>query len=177
MKHEIRLSGTGGQGLITAGIILSDAALRAGMEVTMSQSYGPEARGGASKAEVIISDEAIHFPRLLNPWLVLVMSQQAYDRYGQELAPNGIMIIDSSEVAGEPEVDGKVVKLPISRTAREKLRPVVANVLALGVIVGLTKLIDPKYMQEAVLARVPKGTEDLNTRAFQMGLEMGQALA
>jgi 2-oxoglutarate ferredoxin oxidoreductase subunit gamma len=177
MKREIRLSGTGGQGLITAGIILSDAALRAGMEVTMSQSYGPEARGGASKAEVIIGDEPIHFPRVLNPWLVLVMSQQAYDRYGQELAPNGTMVIDSSEVSGDPDVEGEVVKLPISRTAREELRPVVANVLALGVIAGLTELIAPDCLEEAVLARVPRGTEELNLRAFRMGLEMGQAVA
>ena len=159
--------------MITAGIILSEAAMRAGMEVTMSQSYGPEARGGAAKAEVIISDEPIYFPIVLLPHLLLVMSQQAYDSYGDELVPGGTMIIDSSTVEGEPHIDGRVIRLPITRTAREKLRPVVANVVALGVICGATNIIEKRFMEEAVLARVPRGTEELNAQAFQIGFQMG----
>lgn len=163
--------------MITAGIILSEAAMRAGMEVTMSQSYGPEARGGAAKAEVIISDELIYYPKVLTPHLLLVMSQQAYDKYGDELAPGGTMIIDSSTVKGEPHVDGRVIRSPITRTARQKLKPVVANVVALGIICGATNIIERRFLEEAVLARVPRGTEELNARAFEIGSQMGKAVS
>ena len=175
MKCEIRLSGRGGQGLITAGVILSEAAARAGLEVTMSQSYGPEARGGASKAEVIVGDEPILYPRVQRPKIVLLMSQEAYEMYGQDLEPGGVMIIDSSEVKGEPQVEGRLIKLPISLEARKKLKPVVANVVALGVITAATNLIDKEVMKEAVVSRVPKGTEEINCQAFELGYQMGKA--
>jgi len=163
--------------MVTAGIILSEAAMRAGMEVTMSQSYGPEARGGAAKAEVIISDEPIYYPKVLIPHLLLVMSQQAYDVYGDELAPGGTMIIDSSAVKGEPHIDGRVIRSPIMQTARRRLKPVVANVVALGMICGATSIIERQFMEEAVLARVPRGTEELNAQAFQIGFQMGEAIS
>lgn len=176
MRCEIRLSGRGGQGLITAGVILSEAAMRAGLEVAMSQSYGPEARGGASKAEVIVGDEPILYPKVQRPGIVLLMSQEAYEMYGQELEPGGVMIVDSSEVKScQPQVEGRLIKLPITHEARTKLRPVVANVVALGVIAAATGLIDKEMMREAVLKRVPQGTEEMNSKAFELGYEMGKA--
>lgn len=109
MRCEVRLAGIGGQGLITAGIILGEAALREGRQVVVSQSYGPEARGGASKAEVIIDNELIYYPKVSLPNILLVMSQQAFERFGVELVPGGTMIVDSSLVEVKRPVDGRLV--------------------------------------------------------------------
>ena len=117
MKQELRLSGTGGQGLITAGIILAEAALLDGKLAIQSQSYGPEARGGASKAEVIISDEAIHFPKVTDPNLLLAMSQEAATKYSHDLTAGSVMITDSLFVSDVPDFGGKVYELPITHSA------------------------------------------------------------
>ena len=121
MKQELRLSGTGGQGLITAGIILAEAALLDGKLAIQSQSYGPEARGGASKAEVIISDEAIHFPKVTDPNLLLAMSQEAATKYSHDLTAGSVMITDSLFVSDVPDFGGKVYELPITHSAKEVL--------------------------------------------------------
>lgn len=177
MYKEIRLSGTGGQGLILAGLILAEAAgVYDGHEVIQTQSYGPEARGGASRAEVIISDDIIDFPKVTSPDIVLIMSQQACDRYGSQVKPGGIILVDDTNVTSIPTLeDATVVTLPITDIARHDVgRQVVANVVALGALVGVTDVVTPKSMEQAIMSRVPRGTEDLNMKAFNVGLERGR---
>ena len=118
MKQELRLSGTGGQGLILAGIILAEAALLDGKLAIQSQSYGPEARGGSSKSEVMISEEAIHFPKVTEPNLLLAMSQEAANKYSTDLSPESILVTDSLFVSKLPAHTGKVYELPITHSAK-----------------------------------------------------------
>jgi 2-oxoglutarate ferredoxin oxidoreductase subunit gamma len=177
MYKEIRLSGTGGQGLILAGIILAEAAgVYDGYDVIQTQSYGPEARGGASRAEVIIADDVIDFPKVTSPDVVLIMSQQACDRYGQHVKPGGIVLVDDTSVSSIPSLeDACVVTLPITEIARHDVgRQVVANVVALGALVGVTGIVTPDAMEKAISSRVPRGTEELNMKAFNIGLERGR---
>jgi len=169
MKQELRLSGTGGQGLITAGIILAEAALLDGKLAIQSQSYGPEARGGASKAEVIISDEAIHFPKVTDPNLLLAMSQEAATKYSHDLTAGSVMITDSLFVSDVPDFGGKVYELPITHSAKEVLgKALFANIIALGALVKLTDIVSEESLVKAVLNRVPKGTEEKNKQALQV---------
>ena len=177
MYKEIRLSGTGGQGLILAGIILAEAAgVYDGYNVIQTQSYGPEARGGASRAEVIISDSVIDYPKVTSPDIVLIMSEQACDKYGNQVKTGGIVLLDDTNVDSRPVLDGaSIIALPITEIARHGVgRQVVANVVALGALVGVSKVVTPEALEKAVLSRVPKGTEDLNMKAFHMGLERGR---
>ncbi|MBP2629127.1 MAG: 2-oxoglutarate synthase [Firmicutes bacterium] len=170
---QISLSGTGGQGLILAGIILAEAAIMDGKEAIQTQSYGPEARGGASKAEVIISSNAIDYPKVLNADILLVMSQEACNKYSSLVGPGGQMIVDTSLVWQIPEVDAKVIPLDITRVAKEELgKEMVANIIAMGALVGLTGAVSSEALKAAVLARVPKGTENLNIQALEIGFNM-----
>jgi len=172
---ELRLSGTGGQGLILAGIIIADAAIRDGKNSVQSQSYGPEARGGASRAEVIISDEEIDYPRVAHPNVLLVMSQEAYDKFAADLDRGGVMIIDSTYVQERPGIDGAVYTLPISSTAREQVgREMVANVVALGAMVRITGIVSRRALADALLARIPRGTEELNLKALETGWQLAE---
>lgn len=177
MRREIRLAGRGGQGQILAGIILAEAALKAGLNAVQTQSYGPESRGGASKAEVVISDEEIDYPKLQAPEILLAMSQEAVDQYIHDMGAEGTVLVDSSLVRNVPSAEAKVFEVPITRLAQEDLgRAIVANIVALGALVGLTDLVPEDALEQAVLARVPRGTEDLNRRALDMGLAAGRDL-
>ncbi len=177
MRTEIRLAGSGGQGLITAGIILAEAAgLHEGKNVVQTQSYGPEARGGASKAEVVISDGPIHYPKAQRVDILLAMTQEACDRYFLDLKPEGVLIVDADLVPTPPT--SSALAVPITRRVREELgRELFANIAALGVIAGVTGIVSPKALEAAVLARVPPGTEDINRKALALGLEMGRNAA
>lgn len=176
-RFEIRLAGMGGQGLILAGIILAEAAtIFDGKNAVQSQSYGPESRGGASRSEVVISPEDIEidYPKVTSPDLLLLMSQEAMDRYGKEIQPDGLMIIDSTFVK-EPEKAGckKIVSLPITEITKEHFgKALTANIVALGSIVALTGIVTVESLEKAVLKRVPKGTEELNREALKLGASM-----
>lgn len=169
-RYEIRLSGSGGQGLILMGIILAEAAgVYDGKYVAQTQSYGPEARGGSSKSEVIVSDEEIDYPKALKLDLLLAMNQKSCDEFYPDLKPDGILIVDSTFVSQVPTP--KAFQVPFTRIAREKLkREVVANIVALGALTQLCPIVSPKAMERAVLARVPKGTEKLNRDALRAGI-------
>lgn len=173
MRYEIRLAGTGGQGQILAGIILAEAAaIHDGLNAVQTQSYGPESRGGASKAEVIISDGMIDYPKVNIPHLLLAMSQEAYDKYLDDIQPGGLIIVDSTLVKRLKQVnsDATVVNLPITGIARDEIgREIVANIVALGAIAALSDIVSRDSVERAVLKRVPRGTEDLNRRAFEAG--------
>lgn len=170
---ELRLSGSGGQGLILAGIILAEAALLENKNAIQSQSYGPEARGGASKAEVIISDGEIDFPKVQSPDIVLALTQVASDKYIKTVKPDGIVIVDDAIELPADLRAGKVYKLPILETAAVKVgKSIVANIVAVGLLAELTGVVSRKSVEDAVLARVPKGTEDLNRTALREGYEL-----
>lgn len=172
---QVSLSGTGGQGLILAGIILAEAAILDGKQAIQTQSYGPEARGGASKAEVIISDDEIDYPKVLSADLLLAMSQEACAKYIDILKTNGKLIVDTTYVKEVPAVDAQVLKLPITKVAREQLdNAMFANIIALGALVGSTQLVSEESLVAAVLNRVPKGTEKVNQKALEIGLAMGK---
>ncbi len=175
MKHQLRLSGTGGQGLITVGIILAEAALLDGKLAVQSQSYGPEARGGSSKAEVIISDETIHFGKVTIPDTLLAMSQEAANKFIAETNPDSITIIDSLFVQEIPSHKNAVYALPITHFATEEFgKALYANIVALGAIAELTQVVSKDALVKAVLARVPEGTEYVNQKALESGMELAR---
>jgi len=168
---EFRLGGTGGQGLITSGIILAEAAIKSGKNATQSQSYGPEARGGASKAEVIISDSEIYYPKVSQADVLLVMSKEAYQKYKNSVKKDGILILDSSLVKEEPDVEAKVYKIPITKIAQEQIgKTLVANIVALGAIAAITNIVPIEVLEEAVYERFPKAQE-LNKKALEAGYQ------
>jgi len=169
-RYEIRLSGSGGQGLILMGIILAEAiGIYDGKYVAQTQSYGPEARGGSSKAEVVVSDEEIDYPKAMRLDLLLAMNQKSCDEFYPDLKPDGLLIVDSTFVTQVPTP--KVFQVPFTRIAREKFkREVVANIVALGALSQFTPIVSSKAIESAVLARVPKGTEKLNRDALKAGM-------
>lgn len=172
---ELRLSGSGGQGLITAGIILAEAALKDNMNAIQTQSYGPEARGGASKAEVIISDAAIDFPKVTLPTMTLALTQIASDKYIRDITEDGTIIIDDSIQLPEGIKAKNIYKLPIIKTAINEVgKEIVANIVALGLIVGLTGIVSEESLESAIMSRIPKGTEDLNRLALKKGYELAK---
>jgi 2-oxoglutarate ferredoxin oxidoreductase subunit gamma len=170
MRYEIRLAGSGGQGLILAGIILAEAAgVYDGKFVCQTQSYGPEARGGASKAEVVISDADIDYPKAIQPDVLLAMNQKSLDTFIGDLKPGGALLVDADLVKEVPL--SQFTAVPFTRIAWEVLgKTVVANIVALGALAQLTLAVTLKSLEAAVLARVPKGTEDLNKKALAAGV-------
>lgn len=175
-RYDIRLSGSGGQGLILMGIILAEAiGIHDGKFVTQTQSYGPEARGGSSKAEVVVSDQEIDYPKALKLDLLLAMNQKSCDDYYMDLKPQGILIVDSTFVNQVPVPSA--YQIPFTRIAREKFtREMVANIIALGAISRLTPIVSAKAIEAAVLARVPKGTEKLNRDALRAGINAAKKI-
>lgn len=175
--QEMRLSGTGGQGLILAGIILAEAALLDGKLAIQSQSYGPEARGGSSKSEVLISEKPIHYPKVTKPNVIVAMSQEACKKYTTDLTEDTILITDTLFVQQLPEKACKAVyELPITQAAKETLgKALFANIVALGAIVKITGVVSIESLTKAVLARVPKGTEEINEKAIRLGVELVKA--
>lgn len=175
-RYEIRFSGAGGQGLILAGIIMGEAAsIYDGKQAVQSQSYGPEARGGASKSEVIISDEPIDFPKATAVDALLALTQEACDKYSPDLKEGGILLVDSDLVKRTPKGNFTLVRFPIINTAKNEVgRTIVANIVALGAMVALTGIVSRESAEKAVLARVPEAFAELNRKAFQAGY--GKAL-
>ncbi len=175
MRTEMRLTGSGGQGLIMAGIIFAEAALLDGNNSIQSQSYGPEARGGASKAEVIISREEIDFPKVEIPDLLLTLTQVAADKYGKDIAANGTIIADETVALEDVDPTVTVYRTPILKTASEVLgKAIVANIIAIGFITELTGIVSKENVENAILNRIPKGTEELNKKALYEGYRLAR---
>jgi 2-oxoglutarate ferredoxin oxidoreductase subunit gamma len=174
-RVEVRLAGEGGQGLILAGVILAEAAaVYDGLHATQTQSYGPEARGGASKSEVVISDEEIDYPKVIEADYLLAMSQEGCDKYVGNLKREGTLIVDSTHVTrlplGRPAIQAPITELAEQATERR----ITANVVALGVLVGVTGVVSRRAVEAAVRARAPKGTEELNMKALAAGFEWAE---
>lgn len=166
---QIRLSGSGGQGVITAAIILAEAAVEEGKEAVQSQSYGPEARGGASKAEVIIADALIYHPKVMQPDIVLALTQKAADKYWKDLTPEGVLIVDADLVPNVPP-HPHVVKVPITKLAVERIgKMLYANIIALGLLAKVAQIVSFETIEKAVARRVPPATVEKNMQALHVG--------
>jgi len=175
-RYEIRFSGSGGQGLITAAVVFAEAVgVYDGKYVCQTQSYGPEARGGKSKAEVVISDQPIDYPKALELDLLLAMNQAACDAYFFDIKANGLLVVDSSLVEQYPT--SRIITIPFTQIAKEEIgRELVANMVALGTIGFLCGQVDLANLEKALLARVPKGTEEMNSKALQRGIEEAEKI-
>lgn len=173
MKTEIRLAGTGGQGVILASVILAEAAgVHEGRHVVQTQSYGPEARGGASRADVIIADEPILYPKSRRLDVLVCLSQQAADKYFEDLKVHGTAIIDSFYVR-ECAREGAVC-LPMTETARNDLgRELFTNIVMLGVVAQITRVVKLESLEKAVAHRAPAKTLDMNKKALALGWQLG----
>ncbi len=173
-RHEIRLCGYGGQGIMLAGYVIGQAAsVFEDKHTTFVRDYGPEARGGACRADVIISDEYVSYPYINAPSVLVAMSQQAYDKYHPKNRPDTLVIIDKDLVI--PEGTGKdwVRSIPATHMAEELNRVAVANTVMVGFFTAVTDIISMEAMKRSVLASAPPNTEELNTKAFEQGYAYG----
>jgi 2-oxoglutarate ferredoxin oxidoreductase subunit gamma len=169
---KIRLSGTGGQGIIKGAMILAEAALVDGNNATQSQVYGPESRGGSTRSEVNISDKQIFFPKVVTPNLLLVMSQEAYEKYSGNIEPGGILILDGDIAKGAKHEGLDVYRAPITVIARDQVgNEMCANVVALGVINAITHMVSDDSMKESLSRNFKASIFELNTQAYQAGLQ------
>ena len=176
-RVELRLAGSGGQGVILASVILAEAAVQAGKHTAQSQSYGPEARGGACKAETLISDDPIGFTKVQQPSFLMALTQKALETYSHALPEDCLVLVDESITVPESLSGRRVLSLPILRTAKEKVgRIQTANVLAVGCINELLGITDFETLKKATLLHVPRGTEELNLKALTEGASMASAI-
>ncbi len=173
LKYSIRFSGAGGQGLLQAARILAEAAaIFENMNAAESCSYGPEARGNASRADIIISDESIDYPKVDAIDLLMVLTQEAYDRSVKDLNTGGIVVADSIVKTGKELSGRKLYQIPFTEAAEKKFRnPGIVNIIALGFFAAVNGVINQKSIRNAMLARVPKMSEPTYIRAFDAGLE------
>lgn len=169
-RQEIRFAGFGGQGLLLAGILLGKtAALYAGKQAAQSQSYGTEARGGASQCNVVIDDQEITYVGVVNPDVFVVMSQEAYDKLIGEVKEGGLVFYDSDLVKIEENPGLRQIPVSSTSAAKELGKQMVANVVMLGAMVERTKIVDVELAKACLKESVPPGTEELNLRAFDLG--------
>jgi len=176
---EIRIAGFGGQGVILAATVIGKAAsIYQGAYATMTQNFGPEARGGSSSAAVVISGEPIAYPYVTRPDVLVVLSQEAYTRFVPELKPGGTLIVERDLVRVNNAPSGiRVYSVPATRIAEELGRKMVLNIVVVGFFGGVTSLVDPDALRQAVASSVPEGFRELNLRAFDKGFEHGATLA
>ena len=176
LKKEVVITGFGGQGIILAGSILGKAAaLGDHLESTLVQSYGPESRGGACSAQVVISTRQIHYPYIEKPDILACMSQSAYEKYIDQLKPEGLLLIDQDLV--RPRAGGReYFAVPATRMAEDLGRVMMANIIMVGFVTAITQVITKEAAIQSVTQSVPKGTETANTAAFEKGYDFGQAL-
>jgi len=174
---QVRFSGAGGQGLITAGVILAEAAMIDGRNVVQTQTYGPEARLGSSKSEVIISRGVIAYPEVVVPDVVLCMSIEAAKKYGSKVGPHTLVIFDSTHVDADIPGGGRCVRVPITQAAVTAGSKVVANTVALSVLNTLLPVVSRESLLQAITARVPQRFRDLNVRAAEAGEQLAASVA
>ena len=178
MRTEVRLAGFGGQGIIRAGLMLAMATcIYDNKNAVQTQSYGPESRGGSCKSEVVISDDEVDYPRVVEPDVLVIMSQEAFTTYAKTLKPNGTLLLDPDMVPRhEFSGSARVFKVPSTKMAEELGKTIVANVIMLGALVAVSKIATPDAFKNALLNNIPKGTEKLNLAAFEKGYEYGKKL-
>lgn len=170
-RTEVVFTGFGGQGIVLSGVILARAALYDKKGVVQTQSYGPEARGGACRAEVIISDDVVYYPFVEEADILVAMSQEALDKYINNIRKGGQLIVDSTTITQIPQKVGvKLNKVAATDIASEKLgKVIVANIVMLGALANLTGIVSREAMEKAVKESIPRGTEEINLKALEAG--------
>ena len=169
-RTEIRITGYGGQGLVLCGHIIGDGyAIQAGHHATMIQSFGPEARGSACSTTLALSEEEVLYPYITRPDIFVVMSNEGYTKFGDELKDDGILVYEEDLVTPKDKPSQKQYGVPSTRIAEDLGRIIVQNIVMLGFFAAATKVVERDKMRSAVEASVPPGTETLNLRAFDAG--------
>jgi 2-oxoglutarate ferredoxin oxidoreductase subunit gamma len=178
MRVEVRFAGFGGQGIIKSGIIVAaGACIHGERNAVQTQSYGPESRGGACKSEVVISESEIDFPKVIEPDVLVVMSQHAYNDYAEDLKAGGTMILDPDMIPKEKDLrNAMIFRVPATRIAEELGRKIVANIVMLGAFTAITEIVDKEAVKESIKENIPAGTEELNLMAFEKGYEYGEKM-
>jgi 2-oxoglutarate ferredoxin oxidoreductase subunit gamma len=171
-------SGSGGQGVITAAIILAESAvLHEDLTAVQTQAYGAAARGGATRSDVIISDSPINFPKVIQPNVLVCLTQESYNTFCDIIRPGGLLISDSRFVQPQLKVDARQRELPMYKTVMDEIgKPIVFNICMLGAVVGLTELVRPESIMKVLERRIPSGFLDMNRQALDLGLELGRGL-
>jgi 2-oxoglutarate ferredoxin oxidoreductase subunit gamma len=173
MRKEIRFSGFGGQGIILSAVILGRAAVMYDNKFAVqTQVYGPEARGGASMSQVVIDDEQILYPKVSIPDIYVIMSQEGFEKYGANAQESAVMLVDATLVHSRPKC--RYIEILATGEAKANLKVIVANIVMLGALVAATKVVSEESLKKAILDSVPKGTEELNLKAMQLGLQLGK---
>lgn len=175
-RHRLIFAGSGGQGVITAAIILAEAAvLYEGQNAVQSQSYGAAARGGISRSDVILSDAPIHFPKVNQPNTLLCLTQEAYNKFNSVIRPGGILITDTYFVSLDTSAEARIYHLPLYNSIMEEIgKPVVFNICLLGALQALTGLVQLDSLNQVLKKRIPSKFLDINERALKIGAEIGQ---
>ena len=174
MRHEVRFSGFGGQGIILSAVILGRAAVMYDNKFAVqTQVYGPEARGGASMSAVIIDDNPILYPKVAVPGIYVIMSQEGFEKYGADAQEDAVMLVDSTLVHSRPAC--RCIEIPATQQAKQVLKKdIVANIVMLGALVASTHVVTEAALEKAILDSVPKGTEALNQSAMKTRIRAGQ---
>ncbi|HAO20716.1 MAG TPA: 2-oxoacid:ferredoxin oxidoreductase subunit gamma [Desulfobacteraceae bacterium] len=174
-KCRLVFSGSGGQGVITAAIILAEAAvIYEHLIAVQSQSYGPEARGGATRTDVIISDSEIHFPKVIQPNILVCLTQEAYNKFSPVIRPGGLLLTDSRYVKLQSKVDARQIQLPMYGSVMESIgKPIVFNICMLGTVIGLTRLVKPDSIMKILETRIPPNFLEINRKALDLGIALG----
>jgi 2-oxoglutarate ferredoxin oxidoreductase subunit gamma len=177
-RTEIKISGFGGQGVIMSAAVVGKAAsIFDNKHATMIQSFGPEARGSSCSATVIVDDEKVTYPYVKHPQILVVMSQESFTKFGKELTPDGILIAEEDLIHIDHLNPGvKLFTVPATRIAEELGKKLVLNIVMVGFFTAVTNVISHDAMKKAVLDSIPKGTEELNLKAFERGYEYGMQI-
>ncbi len=175
-RCRLVFSGSGGQGVITAAIILAEAAvLYEKLTATQTQVYGPEARGGATRSDVIISDSDIYFPKVTQPNILVCLTQESYIKFYDIVRPGGLLLTDSRYVTILDTVDSTQVQLPLYMTVMEELNsPLALNTCMLGALLGLRDIVSPESVLKVLKSRIPASYYDMNVKALDIGLSLGR---
>ncbi len=175
-RYEILVSGSGGQGVLLTGEIIAESAVREGLQVAQTASYGPESRGGASQSDVIISTEPIDYPGVLSPNFLIALTQEAADAFANECADDAIILLDATWVETIPEFQAKLIyHVPITKEAAKRYgKPIYANLIAIGFLTAETEIFHPVTVIDVIREKVPVKTIEQNLSAFHFGLEMSK---
>jgi len=176
-KCRMVFSGSGGQGVITAAIIIAEAAvLYENMIAVQSQSYGPEARGGATRSDVIIADSEIRFPKVNQPNVLVCLTQEAYNKFYPIIRPGGFLLTDSRFVTTEHKVDARQVELAMFQGVMDKIgKPIVFNICMLGAVIALTETVKAESILKVLNDRIPSSFLEMNRQALELGMALGEA--
>jgi len=175
---EMRFSGLGGQGMILCAYVVGRAAaVIDGRHATLNQAFGPEARGSACSAQLVVSDQPVMYPYVRGTDILVAMSQDAFQKFVGEVRDGGTVIVDESLVSPGASDRVRIVAAPATLAAEKLGKRIAANMVMAGVFTSVTRVVSPDAMREAIRTSVPSGTEELNLTAFARGLEIGQSLA